>query len=297
MKKILAVCIALAIGAFSVSCAAPAPEGTLSSEGTSNSSDKTSSADSVSSEEPESSEAEVDTSPLSEMEIKEMYTDPDKFEGRTVTLSGQVFSDPERDDNGVYFQMFSDPENNEGNTVVAYLVPDFELESDDYVKLTGMVAGKFEGENAYGGSVTAPQIIATTLEKASYAEVVAPALKAVELKDATQTQYGYTVSITKVEFAENETRVYVTVKNDGSDIFNLYSFNTKIVQNGKQYEEDSNYDADYPEVQTDLLPGVTTEGIIVFPKLEQEDFRIVLDASSENYDEDIEPYAFDVTVK
>lgn len=298
MKKILAFCIMLAIGVFSVGCVAPVPEGAPSSQSGADSSDESSSDASVSSEEPESSEVDItDTSPLSEGEIKEMYTDPDRFIGRTVSLTGKVFSEPDHDSEGIYFQMFTDIKNYDGNTIVAYLVPDFELESDDYVKLTGMVAGKFEGKNAYGGTVTAPQVIATELEKASYADVMAPALKTVTLKDASATQYGYTVAVTKVEFAENETRVYVTVKNGGSDTFNLYSFNTKIVQNGKQYEEEYNYDADYPEVQTDLLPGVTTEGIILFPKLEQKDFQIVLDASSEDYSEDIEPYSFNIPVK
>ena len=38
----------------------------------------------------------------------------------------------------------------------------------------------------------------------------------------------------KVELDENETRVYVTVQNDGTDVFHLYPFNAKISQDGKQ---------------------------------------------------------------
>lgn len=245
----------------------------------------------VSSEKPQ-----TDSSPLSESEIKELYTDPDRFTGRTVSLVGKVFSQPEKDQSGIYFQMFSDAENNEGNTIVAYKDPNFEVENGDYVKLTGIVQGKFEGSNTFGGTITAAQVLATTVEKSSYVDVVSPALKTLTSDNTTLTQHGYSVSLTKIEFAEQETRLYVTVTNGGKDKFNLYSFNAKIVQDGKQYEEQRNYDADYPEVQTDLLPGTTTEGIIVFPKLEQKSLQVVLEGSSDDYREDFEPYSFDISI-
>lgn len=96
----------------------------------------------------------------------------------------------------------------------------------------------------------------------------------------------------KVELAEKETRVYLKVENAGSSNFNLYSFNAKIIQNGKQYEEETNFSADYPDVQTDLSVGVTTEGIFCFPAIEQADFQIVLEGSSDNWEEDLQPYTF-----
>lgn len=291
MKKFAALMLSLImIGTVTTGCTLPGIMPKSSSEVNSTSSN--SSKEIVSSEKPQ-----VDSSPLSESEIKELYTDPDRFTGRTVSLVGKVFSQPEKDQSGIYFQMFSDAENNEGNTIVAYMDPDFEVEDGDYVKLTGIVQGKFEGSNAYGGTITAAQILATTVEKSSYVDVVSPALKTLTSDNTTLTQHGYSVSLTKIEFAEQETRLYVTVTNGGKDKFNLYSFNAKIVQDGKQYEEQTNYDADYPEVQTDLLPGTTTEGIIVFPKLEQKSLQVVLEASSEDYHEDFEPYSFDISIE
>lgn len=296
MKKILALILAMGICIGGSACTVT----DLSESSETSSSNSTPSQEfSESSEEQssEKSEETEDTTPLSESEIKQMYTDPDKFMNRTVTLTGRVFTSPERDEDGIYFQMFYDTENHDLNTIVAYLDPDFELEEGDYVKLTGVVSGNFEGENAFGGTVTAPQIIATSLEKSSYTEVVSPALKTVTPKGTSSTQHGYTVSLTKVEFAKNETRLYFTVENGGKATFNLYSFDTKLIQNGKQYEEETNYDADYPEIQSDLLPGVTTEGIIVFPAIDQKNFQVVLDAFSDDFDEDFELYTFDVSVE
>ncbi len=296
MKKVLALILAigLCIGASACTVTDLSESSETSSSNSIPSQELSESSEEQSSEKPEEPE---DTTPLSESEIKQMYTDPEKFINRTVTLTGQVFASPERDEDGIYFQMFYDTENYDLNTIIAYLDPAFELDEGDYVKLTGVVSGEFEGENAFGGTVTAPQIIATSLEKSSYAEVVSPALKTVTPKGASSTQHGYTISLTKVEFAEKETRLYFTVENAGKATFNLYSFNTKLVQNGKQYEEETNYDADYPEIQSDLLPGVTTEGIISFPAIDPADFQVVVDAYSDDFDEDFEVYTFDISVE
>ena len=56
----------------------------------------------------------------------------------------------------------------------------------------------------------------------------------------------------------------------------------------------ANREAEYPEIQSDLLVGNSTEGIIAFPKLNDGAFTVIIDASSENWDEEIKPYTFNV---
>lgn len=233
--------------------------------------------------------------PLSSAEIKQMYTNPADFKGRTVELIGKVFSEPEYDTDGIYFQMWGDPKNSELNTVVGYLDPEFELVSGNYVKILGTVKDVFEGENMMGGKIIAPSILAESVVVMSYEEAVAPALYTVEPAEKTQDHMGYKVTVEKVELAASETRAYITVENGGSDKFNLYSFNAKIVQNGKQYEHEPNYEADYPDIQTDLMVGVATEGIICFPKIENASFQLILEGHSDNWKEDIAPYVFELT--
>lgn len=254
-------------------------------------------ADSNSSSGKISSSSVTSEPPLTDSEIDQLYTDPEKFKGRTVTLVGQVLFTPEKDEDGIYFQMYADPENYERNTVVSYQGTDISIDSDNYVRITGTVHGKLDGENAFGSSVSAPIIFADSVEILSYMDAIVPTIKSVEPTDATQEQYGYSVTVTKVEFAEKETRVYLTVQNNGSSNFSLYSFNAKIIQNGKQYEEELNFLADYPEVQSDLSPGVTTEGIIAFPAIEQADFTLAFDAYSDNWEEQFDLYSFDISVE
>lgn len=233
---------------------------------------------------------------MSESEIKELYTDPSKYEKRSLELAGKVFATPEYDEDAVYFQMWADPENSELNTFVKYENPNIDLKDGTYIKLKGTVYGSVEGENAFGAKVTGPMIVTDSIEVVSYQDVVAPAIHTITLDEPTQTQRGYSVTIEKIELAEKETRVYIKVENNGSDKFNLYSFNSIIVQNGKQYEEETNYSADYPQVQTSLRAGVSTEGIFCYPAIEYESFELVLDGSSENYREEIKPFAFEIAI-
>lgn len=233
---------------------------------------------------------------LTDSEVASMYTNPGKYTDRGVDLTGRVFADPEYDGNDVYFQMWGDPENSENNTIVMYSGGDVELEDGDYVKLSGYIQGVFEGENMFGAAITCPQVVAETLEIVSYKDAVAPTIEEITLSEPTQAQYGYSVTVEKVELAEKETRVYIKVDNSGSDKFSLYSFNSVIIQNGKQFEQEDNYSADYPEVQTDLNVGVSTEGIFCFPAIESANFQIILEGSSDNFDETLEPFVFDVTI-
>ena len=81
--------------------------------------------------------------------------------------------------------------------------------------ISGSVSGKYEGENALGSKITAPAIVADSVEVVTYQEACAPTLYTVTVQTAAQTQCGYTVSVDSVELAEKETRVAVTVTNNG----------------------------------------------------------------------------------
>lgn len=233
--------------------------------------------------------------PMKGEEIKTLYTNPKDYKNYCVEIIGKVFSSPEVDEDGIAFQMWADPEISEKNTMVYVHDTSLELKDGDYVKIVGLVGDPMEGENALGGKVSAVTIRARECTKLSYKDAIAPTVKTVEVNQ-TQTQFGYAVTVQKIEFAEKETRVYVKVDNKGSAAFSLYSFNTKLSQNGKQFEEEDNWDADYPEIKTELLPGNSTEGIIVFPVIDQTNFNLMLDGSSDNYRENIKSYQFKINL-
>ena len=229
-------------------------------------------------------------------EIEQLHSDPGKFKGRSIEIYGQLLDSPEKDSDGIYFQMWADPENYDLNTIVYFNDPNFKVEAEDYVKVAGTVDKEFKGENALGGTITAPTIIADSVEVVSYVDAVAPALHTYEFDNLTQDQYGYSVKINKVELAEKETRIYLTVNNNGSDKFSLYSFDSSLIQSGKQLNEQDNWSADYPEIQTDLNVGASTNGVFVFPAIENANFQLILEGYSSNFNEDVKPYTFDIEI-
>lgn len=233
---------------------------------------------------------------LKEDEIPYLYTNVNKYIGKYVNISGKIFMEPEKEEGAIYFQMFQNSVDSENNTVVAYY-NDLDVKDGDYVIIDGMVYDEFEGQNAFGGTVTAPMILATNVQISTYQEVTSPSIKTLKI-DEKQEQYGYEIVFEKVEFAKDETRLYITVTNNGNSNFSAYTFNMKLIQNKKQYEEQSNYDADYPEVQTDLYPDTSTSGIVCFPAISQTDsFSLYIDGSSDDWDEEIEQYKFNVDVQ
>ncbi|MBO8157855.1 MAG: hypothetical protein H0Z32_15635 [Bacillaceae bacterium] len=60
-------------------------------------------------------------------------------------------------------------------------------------------------------------------------------------------------------------------------------------------EEQYNYEAEYPEVQSDILPGVSSEGIITFPPLPEDasKFQLYFEGSSDNWELDFQPFVFE----
>lgn len=240
-----------------------------------------------------SSTASSTSRTLSDGEIPLMYSNPDSYVGDTVTLIGQVFTEPERSSGSIAFQMFQDPSGSSRNTLV-YYVGSADIKEGDYVRITGTVMGSFSGTNAFGGTIYAPAISTSQLEVISYIDAVSPSISTLNLSNATINQYGCSITIEKIELAAEETRVYVSVTNNSAEEFSFYRYSARIVQNGQQYELETNYDADYPEVSTDILPGVTSTGILTFPPLQNGAMQIILSGQSHDFSLDFEDYIFNV---
>jgi hypothetical protein len=209
-----------------------------------------------------------------------LASNPDAYTGASVDIVGRVFVAPERDEGAIYFQMWADPKNSEWNTVVSYADGSLPIREDSYVHVTGTVQGKFEGQNAFGGDVSAPVIVADTAKVVDATAAASPS-RAV-LGRAQYAQAGITITVRKVELAADETRFFVSVNNRSSYEFNIYDYSAKVVQGGRQYEHEYS-SADYPELSSDLLPGAFTTGVIVFPPLRPNGgIKLYLEGSSEN---------------
>lgn len=251
------------------------------------------SGDSQASKTSASSHSKKATKTVQKADMEKLYTNADQFKNYKVDLYVKVF-DVEQDEDGTYLQGYNNPEKLSKNTLIMSDDSNLDIKDDDIIHVVGTVKDKYDGENALGGSVSAPRIIADSIEKSDYATAFAQAQKTINV-DKTQNQHGFALTLQKVELAEKETRLYVKIENKSKDEINFYDFNAKITADNKQIEPKSDL-SEYPKIQSEILPGVKTEGIIVFPKIESKTAKVILEGSSENYDITINPFTFEVNL-
>ena len=236
-------------------------------------------------------------SPMSESEIERFYSAPQEFEGRGITIGGMVAVGVQYEGETPYIQIYTDPESYGDMVMVVCEDASTPHEVGDYVMVSGNVGEVMQGYNAFGAVISMPSIYADSIKKSSYIDVVSPTIQEVGGYARTPaTQYGYSVAIDKIQFAENETRIYMIVENHGAGNLTLWDSSARLIQNGKQYEPQMNYVADYPSIQDNIAVGVRTEGIITFPAIEPEEFQLIIEAYSDNWADDLLPFSFNVSL-
>lgn len=243
----------------------------------------------------------IESEILSKEDANMALKDPSNNKGKSLEFSGKIFNKTDEDEKFIYFQMYRDIVNYDDTTLVA--IPknsDFKVDIDDFVIGNGVIIGEFTGENAFGGKISNPAIQINTIKSGRFDETVAKAHTTYPIK-VTQEQNGLEVEIEKIEFSDFDTRLFVNINNSGTSKTSIYSFNISMVANGKNYSQDSNYLADYPELDTDLNPNTSTEGIVEFGKINPDDFKkfkvIIERPYSSDYDVRFEDFEFDIEVQ
>ncbi|HZK44174.1 MAG TPA: hypothetical protein VFC73_07800 [Syntrophomonadaceae bacterium] len=231
---------------------------------------------------------------IEESEIAALYSNPLNFKNKGVKLYGKVFKIEEDGDN-VFLQVWVNVNGDDENTIVMDFNSENTYKDGDLIFINGFVKGEFEGENAFGGKIIAPSIEAIKIKESNYIDAFSPTIKKLEVNQEID-QYGAKVILKKIEFADNETRLYISINNESNYDLNIWTHSAKVIQKGKQFEDEYNYDSDYPEIQSDLVHGVSTEGILVFSKLDKDygELKFIIDGSSDNWDIEIKPYEFNI---
>ena len=230
-------------------------------------------------------------------EFNLVYSNPKEYKGSNVEFYGKVFIEPERDSDGTYLQMYALNQGSDGNTLVAIQDPTLDISDGDIVYVKGVVGDVYEGTNAFGATISAPTIMASSVEKSDYATAFSPALKVIDVNQEIN-QHGYSMTLERIELAADETRVYLKIKNDSSDNISFYSFNAVILQGTNQISQEDNWDADYPEINSEILPGVISEGVVTFNSvdIEGENLKLVFEGYSDDYSLDFESFVFECSL-
>ena len=219
----------------------------------------------------------------------EVYTNADEYKGYYINIKGKVFQ--VLGDNGTSkgIQVWLDPETCEQNLMIYYNT-NVNVKQGDYISCSGYIDSVTKYKNAYDAELYAPLVYSTDLQKATYIDVMSPTTETITPDDLRKESSGYSVLVQKVEFSEKETRVYVSVANNGKAT--LYVGDSVIIQDGKQYKATTNYEANYDEIPYEIVKGASNAGVLVFPAIKTNDFELNLDLHSNDYDEKLGEYAF-----
>jgi hypothetical protein len=153
-----------------------------------------------------------------------------------------------------------------------------------------------EGENAFGATLETLGVDAESVEVVEDpSAALDPARKTVEVKQ-TQTDQGFSLTLRRVEFGEETTRAYVKVRNDASAMATLSTYDARIVQGSTQIDADQSFEYVDLEPQTELEPGVESEGVLTFgPADPAAPFRLKVKWYSDDFNVDAKPLVFEVT--
>jgi hypothetical protein len=146
---------------------------------------------------------------------------------------------------------------------------------DDCVGVEGSIKGGDRDPNAFGALLPYPKLNGQKINKISCLDALYPALKTVDL-NLSQKVGNVTVTVSKVEFAEKHTRVFITVQNLNTNR-EVYLSDQPIVQGQSGYKSLSNA-ADEIGIYYKILPGITEKGYKFYNPVPQHPFTLNFEA-------------------
>jgi hypothetical protein len=212
--------------------------------------------------------AQITKKVFNDSDFTTLYSSPDSHVGSNVNITGKIFNfPPSRTGEPKALQIYQ-AGNRDRNVVVFYKGIGPQLSENDCVRVIGTSAKQQQYANLFGATLTAAIINANSVDKIDCIYAINPAKKTVSVKE-TSERGGIMLFLNKIEFSDKNTRVYLSVssdKNNNEDV-HFYDSQSKAVQGNRQFGTTYSFDVDYPKIKSDILPGVTDYGVVLFEPL------------------------------
>jgi hypothetical protein len=231
--------------------------------------------------------------PVDRSNYANVVAEPLRFAGSPVTIGGRVFSKPEIGSAAATFQMFAAPDS-EWNTYVTAPVGSLPpgLDSGSFVIVTGTIAGRSSGVNAFGGLIGAVQIQAAAVTVADATALLGAPLTSLPLGMSID-QHGLVITLERLDVYVDRVLAHISVTNASGERARIYEHTVKVVQGASQL--DYVMDWELPRWQSELLPGVATTAMVRFDVFDvSQPFELVLEAWSENYRLQFDDYRYSI---
>ncbi len=205
-------------------------------------------------------------------QYSELSYQANEFQGSQISCWVQVLYNAQETSEGAYFAFRTVSSENSGQElygVAFWSGSSTELYDGRYLSITGTILGEYAYTDSFGYEDRGPAVYVTELSLSSYAEIFAPAIATTSLDLAPITHGECTIDLTRVEFAQTETRFYLTIQNDTDEHLMLYLDQTTADQDNRRYHWQENYEADYTLLYDGVDPGESRELILAFPPMSE----------------------------
>ncbi len=222
----------------------------------------------------------------------ELAAAPDSFKDARVDIVGAVFGEPVKDGNVTHWQMWPHPTNVDWLAVVDFEDSAFAIADGDYVHVVGTVRGETKGEIPLLATLDAVAVRAETAEVVDESALAPTALRTVTVAMSAE-QHQLVITVDKVEFAANETRVYVTVNNQSTATASFNGYKTRAVQGLTEYQPQDL--SPYPWVEQELPPDAVSSGVVLLPAMDPaQATELSFEPRTDDYQLEFSPYVFEI---
>jgi hypothetical protein len=197
-----------------------------------------------------------------------VHASPEQIEGRRADLRARVYLDPESAEGGYVFFAWVDFDNDQIST--AFLVPALPeaLARDAFVWVTGVVEGAITRRDS-GGQESVQPLVRVERLLVTDRLGVRPALKALVVGQ-TLEQRDVRVTLERVEFAFEETRIHFSVENGRDELVGAFATGLVVEQSGVEYPAIIPVGSGVPPPRGRVEPGATERGAFQFPPLSED---------------------------
>lgn len=208
-------------------------------------------------------------------------TNPDQYKDRWTKFSGEIMTVETSGDITAVQLNLADLEF--GKIVVAYFTgwDSKQFVKGDCIAIEGKIQGSVEGKNAFQATLSYPTMTGEKAAKLSCLDAKYPASRTL-MGPVVQQAGNVVVTVNKVEFAEKNTRVNISIKNLNSDRkVTFYTFNSYIVEGQNQYKSQLGLLYGVNDLDSTILPGIVEQGYLFFDPVPQKPFKLLLEINEE----------------
>ena len=230
-----------------------------------------------------SSTLTIPTTALTNSDWPSVYSDAAALAGRRVDLRGRVYSDPIFNKEGMVFSAWVDFDNDQLSTTFRVAGVTAGIEKDDFVWVLGRVVDVpvLAGANGDDPLVEVEQL--TVTDRVG----VRPAERILNVRQALEHN-GVRVMLERVEFSDEEVRIYVAVENRGQEVLRAFGTGLRIELGDAHISAVIPVGKGVSPPRGLVEPGVTESGGFQFPTFDPKDGSFVVRWTNLGFESDRE---------